>query len=178
MEELKYPIGPFKAPSAYTPGLLAEYISVIEQFPDKMRRAVEKLDQAQLDTPYRPGGWSVIQVVNHCADSHMNAHIRFKLALTEETPTIKPYRQELWAELADARMPLRFALQTLEGVHARLVQLLRSLKEEQWNRGFIHPEEGRELSLKEAAGSYAWHCEHHLAHVVNLNKRMKWDQAI
>jgi hypothetical protein len=175
MEELKYPIGQFKAPATYTSELLEYYISVIENFPDKMRVAVEKLDQAQLNTPYRPGGWTVIQLVNHCADSHMNAHIRVKLALTEETPTIKPYREELWAELADASMPVAIALQILEGVHLRWVQVLRSLNEEQWMRGFIHPEKGRELSLKEAAASYAWHCEHHLAHVVNLKKRMGWD---
>lgn len=175
MEDLKYPIGPFKAPDEYTPELLAHYISTIEAFPKKMRLATEKLSKAQLDVPYRPDGWTVAQVVNHCADSHINAIIRVKVALTEETPIIKPYRQELWAELADAAMPLHFALQTLEGVHARWAAVLRSLNEEQWKRGFIHPEKGKELSLKEATASYAWHCEHHLAHVVNLKTRMGWD---
>jgi len=174
MEELKYPVGHYKAPEIFTSELLASYILVIEGFPKKLKLAVEGLTTAQLDVPYRPDGWTIAQVVNHCADSHMNAHIRVKLALTEETPIVKPYRQELWAELADGKMPLHFALMTLEGVHARWTAVLKSLDETQWNLGFIHPEKGRELSLKEATGSYAWHCEHHLAHVLNLKKRMGW----
>lgn len=174
MEELKYPIGHYKTPDIFTKGILNTYITTIEEFPKKIRMVTEGLTQAQLDVPYRPEGWTIAQVVNHCADSHMNAHIRIKLALTEETPIIKAYRQELWAELADAAMPLHFALQTIEGVHARWAAVLKSLNEEQWNRGFIHPEKGRELSLKEATGSYAWHCEHHLAHITGLKKRMGW----
>jgi len=174
MEELKYPIGQFKAPENFSGEILENYISIIESFPKKLKLEVENLTKVQLDVPYRPEGWSVIQVVNHCADSHMNALIRVKLALTEETPIIKPYRQELWGELADGAMPIHFSLNILEGVHARWVVLLRSLSDEQWKRGFIHPEKGKELSLKEAAGSYSWHCEHHLAHVVNLKKRMLW----
>lgn len=174
MEDLSYPIGHYKAPEVFTADVLNSYISTIEEFPKKLKLTVETMTLAQLEVPYRPGGWTSIQVVNHCADSHMNALIRVKLALTEETPIIKPYRQELWADLADGSMPVYFALASLEGVHARWGAVLRSLKEEQWKRGFIHPEKGRELSLKEAAGSYAWHCEHHLAHITHLKKRMGW----
>ena len=174
MEELKYPVGHYKAPEVFTKEILEQSISVIEDFPKKIKMEVEGLTKAQLDVPYRPDGWTITQVVNHCADSHMNALIRVKMALTEETPIIKPYRQELWAELADGTMPIHFALLTIEGTHARWVTVLRSLTEEQWKKEFIHPEKGRALSLKEAAGSYAWHCEHHLAHVTNLKKRMGW----
>ncbi|PBQ31852.1 metal-dependent hydrolase [Sphingobacteriaceae bacterium] len=174
MEELKYPIGHFKALDDYSHEDLENYISIIESFPKRLKLEVENLTNSQLDVPYRPDGWSVIQVVNHCADSHMNALIRVKMALTEETPIIKPYRQELWAELADGSMPIHFSLNILEGVHARWAKILRSLDEKQWKRGFIHPEKGKELSLKEAAASYAWHCQHHLAHITNLKKRMLW----
>ena len=174
MEELKYPIGLFKAPDLFTKEILEQYISVIENFPKKIRLETESLTKSQLDVPYRPDGWTVGQVVNHCADSHMNALIRVKVALTEETPIIKPYLQDHWANLADGNMPIHFALQTLEGVHTRWATVLRSLNEAQWKRGFIHPEKGRELSIKEATGSYAWHCEHHLAHVTGLKKRMGW----
>ena len=174
MEDLKYPIGQFKALENYTDEYLENYISSIESFPKRLKLEVENLTAAQLDMPYRPDGWSVIQVVNHCADSHMNALIRVKMALTEETPIIKPYRQELWAELADGAMPVYFSLNILEGVHARWTKILRSLDEKQWKLGFIHPEKGKELSLKEATASYSWHCEHHLAHVTRLKQRMNW----
>lgn len=174
MENLKYPIGQFKALENYSNEDLENYISIIESFPKRLKLELENLTAVQLDVPYRPDGWSVIQVVNHCADSHMNALIRVKVALTEETPIIKPYRQELWAELPDGSMPIHFSLNILEGVHARWVKILRSLDEKQWKRGFIHPEKGKELSLKEAAASYSWHCEHHLAHVTNLKKLMLW----
>jgi len=174
LEESKYPIGHYKAPASFSHEVLAQYISVIEDFPKKLIMEVESLSKAQLDVPYRPDGWTITQVVNHCADSHMNALIRVKLALTEETPIVKPYRQELWAELADGIMPIHFALLSIEGVHARWVKVLRSLTELQWKKEFIHPEKGRTLSLKESTGSYAWHCDHHLAHITNLKKRMGW----
>lgn len=174
MEELKYPIGQYKTPEVFTTEILRNSIKTIEEFPKKLKLAVDGLIPSQLDVPYRPEGWTIAQVVNHCADSHMNALIRVKNALTEETPIIKPYRQELWADLADGKMAIHFALITVEGVHARWVAVLKSLNEAQWNRSFIHPEKGRELSLKEAAGSYAWHCDHHLAHITNLKKRMGW----
>lgn len=174
LEELKYPVGRFKAPGSYTREQLEEYISIIESFPQKLFSAVEKLNTEQLDTPYRPGGWTVIQVVNHCADSHMNAFIRVKAALTEDKPVIKPYVQDLWADLADGSMPAESSISILKGLHQRWVTILRSLNEEQWQRGFIHPEKGKELSLKEASASYSWHCEHHLAHITRLISRMGW----
>src|SRR5688572_14344849 len=150
LEQLKYPVGRFKATADYSQAQLTNYISILEAFPQKLFSAVEALNQEQLNTPYRPGGWTVIQVVNHCADSHMNAIIRVKAALTEDTPTIKPYVQDLWADLADGSMPMGSSIAILKGVHARWVTVLRSLDEKQWRRGFIHPEKGKELSLKEA----------------------------
>jgi hypothetical protein len=175
MEELKFPVGRFTAPVVFTKTTLDNYISVIEQFPKKLKKEVEALTQEQLDTPYRPGGWTVRQVVNHCADSHMNALIRVKLALTENTPVITAYMQDLWSELADSKhMPIQPALLTLEGLHARWVIVLKSLGETEWEKTFIHPEKGRALNLEEATASYAWHCEHHLAHITELKKRMFW----
>jgi hypothetical protein len=174
MEDLKYPIGQYTVPEFFTKEILDGYISSIALFPKTLKLEVEHLTESQLNVAYRPGGWSLTQVVNHCADSHMNALIRIKLALTEETPIIKPYRQELWAELEDAKLPVRFALQSIEGIHARWVALFESLTPEQWNRAYIHPEKGREVSLKECAGSYAWHGEHHLAHIKGLKDRMGW----
>ncbi|MBL7933646.1 MAG: putative metal-dependent hydrolase [Bacteroidia bacterium] len=176
LELLKYPVGRFKVPGSYTKDQLNGYITILEMFPEKLFSTVEKLNSEQLNTPYRPGGWTVIQVVNHCADSHMNAIIRVKAALTEDRPTIKPYLQDLWANLADGSMPIQSSISILRGVHSRWTTVLKSLNEEQWLRGFIHPEKGKELSLKEATASYSWHCEHHLAHVVNLIKRMGWKQ--
>ena len=175
MEELKYPIGNYHKPDVFTKEIMAGYISVIELFPGKIKKEVEHLTDQQLDTPYRPQGWTIRQVVNHCADSHMNALIRVKWTLTEETPIIKPYHEALWAELADGKsMPVQPALIILQGVHERWVVLLRSLTEKEWLRGFIHPEKGRELSLQESTGSYAWHCSHHLAHITRLKDKMGW----
>ena len=174
LEHLKYPVGRFKVPDSYTKDQLNGYITILESFPEKLFSAVEKLNPEQLNTPYRPGGWTVIQVVNHCADSHMNAIIRVKAALTEDTPTIKPYLQDLWAQLPDGSMPIQNSISILRGVHSRWTSVLKSLTDEQWRRGFIHPEKGKELSINEATASYSWHCEHHLAHVVNLIKRMGW----
>lgn len=174
LEQLKYPIGRFTAPKVYTKDQLNTYISIVETFPEKLYAAVEKLNPEQLNTPYRPGGWTVIQVVNHCADSHMNAIIRVKVALTEDTPVIKPYLQDDWAKLADGSIPMASSIAILKGVHHRWVVILKSLNDAQWQRSFIHPEKGKELSLKEASASYAWHCEHHLAHITHLISRMGW----
>lgn len=174
MEELKYPIGRFQAPAAFTAEMLQDYIQVTGQFPQKLEQEVIHLNDEQLDTPYRPEGWSIRQVVNHCADSHMNALIRVKLALTEDKPTVKPYLEALWADLPDGKMPIQPALLILKGIHERWTTVLNGMQEKDWERSFFHPEKGRSLSLKEASGSYAWHCEHHLAHIVNLKKRMGW----
>jgi len=175
MEELKYPIGRFTKPESITTSYLNECISTIESLPSKLREAVSSLDDVQLDTPYRPEGWTVRQVVNHCADSHMHALIRVKLALTETNPLICAYVQDLWVELADSKkMPIAPALQIIEGVHARWTVVLRSMNENDWHKTYIHPEKGRAVSIEEATANYAWHCNHHLGHILSLKKRSGW----
>ena len=175
MEELKYPIGRFTKPESIGPKQFNEFISVIELFPAKIKAGVLFLNDEQLNTAYRLGGWTIRQVVNHCADSHVNAFIRVKLALTEDSPTITAYKQELWAELADSKlMPIAPALQIIEGVHARWTSVLKSLEQKDWHRTFIHPEKGRAVSIEESTANYAWHCEHHLGHITALKKRMGW----
>lgn len=175
MEELKYPIGRFKAPENYTQETLEQSILIIALFPKKIKESVAHLNEEQLNTPYRPEGWTIRQVVNHCSDSHMNGFIRLKLALTEENPVIKPYLQEQWADLADSNlMPIEAALQILQGVHTRWALVLKSMNNSQWKRRYFHPEKGCDVSLKESAANYAWHCEHHLAHITRLKERMGW----
>ena len=175
MEELKYPIGRFKVPENYTQHNLEQYISIIESFPKKMKQEVGQLNEERLNTPYRPEGWTIRQVVNHCSDSHMNGFIRLKLALTEENPVIKPYLQDRWADLADSKlMPIEAALSILEGVHTRWAVVLTSINNSQWKRRYFHPEKGSDVSLKESTANYAWHCEHHLAHITRLKARMGW----
>ena len=172
MEELKYPIGKFELPPVISEDILAEWIAGIASFPARLKDEVEHLTDEQLDTPYRPGGWTIRQVVHHCADSHMNSFTRLKLALTEDEPTIKPYFEARWAELDDARkMPVGPALEMIEGMHERWVFLLRSLSEAQLARTFIHPEHGKEFRVDESTGAYAWHCNHHLAHVRAAKRR-------
>ena len=151
------------------------WIQTLAAFPSRLHEAVASLDGTQLGTTYRPGGWTLRQVVHHCADSHMNSFIRFKLALTEDEPTIKPYREELWAELNDSRQfPIGSSLAILEHVHLRWVAVLNSMSVTHWERGFIHPEKGRRLTLHEALALYAWHCDHHLAHVTGTLLRHGW----
>jgi hypothetical protein len=175
MEELKYPIGRFTKPEVITASYLKECISTIESFPSKLKEAVSSLNEVQLDTPYRPEGWTVRQVVNHCADSHMNALIRVKLALTESSPLISAYVQDLWVNLADSKqMPITPALQILDGVHTRWTVVLRSMTDTDWHKTYIHPEKGRQVALEEAIANYAWHGEHHLGHIMALKKRMGW----
>lgn len=175
MEELKYPVGHYQKPNVFTKEILAEAISVIEQFPNKITQEVKDLNDEQLDTPYRPDGWTIRQVVHHCADSHINAFIRVKLALTENTPTVKPYAEALWAELADGKtLPVQPSLSIIENVHLRWVKVLKNMKDKDFDRSFIHPEKGKELSLHESTGMYAWHCNHHLAHITSLKKRKCW----
>jgi len=174
-QELKYPIGKFTKPETISQETLTQWIADIASFPERLKKEVSHLADAQLDTPYRPEGWTIRQVVHHCADSHINSLIRFKWALTEEKPTIKPYFEDRWAELADSKtFPIQSSIQILEGVHARWVALLSGFDNNDLQRIYIHPEHNKEFSLAEAIGLYAWHCNHHLAHITTLKKRKDW----
>ena len=175
IEEQKYPIGKYVRPDTYTPAILSQYILDIELFPSRLRADVEQLTDEQLDTRYRPDGWTIRQVVHHCADSQMNSFTRFKLALTEKKPAIKPYFEDRWAELVDSkRMPIEPALKILEGLHKRWVVLLKSLTKEDLEKSFIHPEHGKELRLDATLGLYAWHCHHSRAHKTTLKQLRNW----
>jgi hypothetical protein len=175
MELLAYPIGRFSKPEAYDATALLKWISVLEASPKWYDYSIENLDEAQLNTPYRPGGWNIIQVVHHVADSHMNGYIRFKLALTEQSPEIKPYQEALWADLPDVKeVPLNVSITLIHALHRRWVALLRSFKPEDWERTYFHPEAGRSIPLWESLASYAWHCKHHFEHIVRLRERMGW----
>jgi hypothetical protein len=172
--DLRYPIGRYRAPNDITDSNLEEWIGELAALPENLREAVTGLSESQLDTPYRPGGWTVRQVVHHVPDSHMNSYVRFRLALTEENPTIKPYEEARWAELSDARhAPIEPSLELLVGLHYRFTTLLRSLTPEQFGRTFRHPELG-EVSLDWTVGMYAWHSRHHVAHIKNLRLREGW----
>lgn len=172
LQDLKYPIGKYETPEIFTKEILNSYIDQISSFPSRLRREVENLNEEQLNTPYRPDGWTVKQVVNHCSDSHMNGFIRLKLALTEEKPVIRPYLEDRWADLSDSKNhPVEPALQILEGIHHRWSTLLSELTEEQWQRKLIHPQGNREMSVKELAGHYNWHGNHHLAHVKLVSRQ-------
>jgi hypothetical protein len=172
--DLRYPVGKFRFPESVSAQELAVFIDRIAETPAKMREAIAGLSDTQLDTPYRPGGWTVRQVAHHVPDSHMNSYVRFRLALTEESPVIKPYEEGRWAELSDARsMPVEPSLVLLESLHARWVPLLRSLSAADWKRSFRHPELGS-VTLENNAALYAWHGRHHVAHITALRQRMAW----
>jgi hypothetical protein len=174
-EQLKYPIGKFEMPVELTVDILEQWISDIALFPERLRNEVEHLNEEQLDTLYRPEGWTIRQVVHHCADSHMNSLTRLKLTLTEDSPTIRPYFEARWAELPDSKsMPVEPSLKMIEGIHERWVTILRSLTEEQYKRVFIHPEHGRQFRVDQNVAIYAWHCNHHLAHITKTKKRLNW----
>lgn len=173
MEDLRYPIGPFK-PAPTSPASRRNQIQVLSGAAVLLRQAVRRLSDAQLDTPYRPGGWTIRQVVHHLPDSHANAYIRMKMALTEESPTIKPYDEARWAELEDGRRGvLEPSLKMVDAIHLRWVMMLRAMVESDWSRAYIHPESGR-TTLAAALDLYAWHTRHHLAHITSLRDRMKW----
>ena len=172
-EDLRYPIGKFDSNIEVTPETRKNFIQTIGELPKKIREAVHNLSDEQLDTPYRPEGWTVRQLVHHIADSHLNSICRFKLALTEDTPTIRPYFEDRWAELSDSRMPVEISLKLIEAVHARWVNLLESMTDEDFQRKLNHPESG-EWILEKMLGLYAWHSLHHTAHVTNLRERNGW----
>ncbi len=171
LDELKYPTGKFKWPKEISADEIKNWIDVIEKFPSLLKNEVENLSDAELALVYRPDGWNIRMVVHHCADSHSNAFARFKLALTEDKPTIKPYIESLWATLPDVtEAPIEWSLQILEGLHKRWNVLLRSLSVTDLQKVFIHPDHGRELKLESVIALYAWHCNHHLAHVKQAKK--------
>ncbi|HEY8259504.1 MAG TPA: putative metal-dependent hydrolase [Gemmatimonadales bacterium] len=175
MEDLRYPIGKFAHAGPLTAADRKACIERIAAAPRSLRAAVAGLTDAQLDTPYRPEGWTVRQVVHHVPDSHLNAYTRLRLALTEPVPTIRPYEEARWAELPDARSgPVEVSLGLLEALHARWVLLLRQLGAGDWPRTFIHPEHRREMTLDELLAMYAWHGEHHVAHITRLRERKGW----
>ncbi|CAM4165481.1 YfiT family bacillithiol transferase [Bacillus paramycoides] len=173
MKDLRYPIGQFTYEGTITEGMIDKWIQEIEDLPNELTKAIKDLDQKQLDTPYRVGGWTVRQVVHHVVDSHMNSYIRFKLALTEKNPTIKPYKEEKWAELPDSKLPVDVSLVMLDSLHKRWVNLLYSLETTDLEKTFNHPESG-ETKLAAAIGLYAWHGLHHTAHITSLRKRLNW----
>jgi len=173
--EERYPIGEFDFGYVPPREKFGNYIASIEALPEALEKVVSGLDEAQLDTPYRVGGWNIRQVVHHLADSHINAVMRFKLALTEETPAIKPYYEARWAELADGKTgPLAPSLNLLQGLHSRWVLLLNSMSSDDFKRSFHHPENGLTISLATSLACYAWHGQHHLAHIERLKKRNGW----
>jgi hypothetical protein len=173
-EDLRYPVGDFTGPVEQTSEQRHASISVVAALPENLRSAVNGLTDQQVDTPYREGGWTVRQLVHHVADSHINAYVRTRRALTEDWPLVNAYDEKLWAELADARtLPIGVSLELLEALHRRWVALFESLREEDWQRGYVHSENGRQ-KLAEVIQLYAWHCRHHVAHVTELRKRMGW----
>jgi uncharacterized damage-inducible protein DinB len=169
----RYPVGKFVVPETITPDERTGAIATLAELPEQLRNAVDGLDAAQLNTPYRDGGWTVRQLVHHIADSHMNAFIRIRLALTEDWPVIKPYDEKAWATLHDAAAPVEWSLELVESLHARWVMMLQALKQEQWIRGYKHPENGP-VSVETATLMYAWHSQHHVAHITRLRSKENW----
>lgn len=166
LTRLKFPIGPFECPKSIDEATLINWMTSIAQFPYEVRILTDELSQEQKNWKYRPNGWSIKQVVHHCADSHLNSIIRFKLALTEEKPTIRPYFEDRWAELVDSQDDDLFnSIALLTGLHAKWSLLLKNLSPEDLQREFTHPEHGQSFTLAETIGTYAWHCQHHLAHI-------------
>jgi len=169
LEQLRYPIGRLKFPETITKDDIKEWIEILEKFPFRLEQLVSNLTEEQLDTPYRPEGWTVRQVVHHLSDSHHHSYTRFKWALTEDSPLIKAYYEGDWAEMEDSRSaPIKMSLDHLKAIHYKLVYLLRSLSQDNLNKGFIHPETKKLVLLKQNLALYAWHSNHHYAHIKNL----------
>ena len=173
IEDLRYPVGEFDKNIAVSDEKRAEFIQIIRDLPKRITEAIAGLSDEQLDTPYRPEGWTVRQTVHHVADSHINSLCRFKLALTEENPTIRPYFEDRWALLADSRLPVDVSLKIIEGIHLRWVVLLESLTDEDFRKTLVHPESG-EWTVEKFLALYAWHSRHHTAHITKLRERSGW----
>lgn len=175
LQALKYPIGEFAFPKEATKNQIENWISQIKEFPKQIEATVSSLTDLQLDTPYRPDGWTVRQVVHHVVDSHINSYIRFKWALTEDEPLIKVYDEKTWAELPEAKTsPIDLSLGLLDNLHRRWVVVLQNLSESELRKTFIHPEMNNKIYLYQNIALYAWHCEHHLAHITKLKERNDW----
>jgi uncharacterized damage-inducible protein DinB len=172
-EDLRYPIGTFDKNIVITPAVRDGFIKTILNLHDNLTRAISGLNEGQLDTPYQPEGWTVKQTVHHIADSHINSFVRFKLALTEDAPTIRPYFEDRWAELPDSRMPVDVSMQIIQGVHLRWAKILMEMSEEDYRRTLIHPESG-EWTLEKFLALYDWHSRHHTAHITHLRARSGW----
>lgn len=170
----RYPIGKFEPKENYTSEEIKQNIERIVALPAKIEKAIQGLSSSQLDTPYREGGWSVRQVVHHVSDSHMNAYIRFKWTLTEDSPVIKAYNEKAWAETPETKAPPALSIDILKALHAKWTLLLKSLSPDDLMKDFTHPETGKKMRLDRIAAMYAWHGEHHLAHITSLRERMGW----
>ena len=169
--DLKFPIGPFRFPKDPSSDEIIDWINILENFPEELEKAITGLSKVELEWKYRPQGWNIQQLVHHCVDSHLNSFIRFKLALTEDNPTIRPYYEDRWAELPDVlEADISSSIQMIRGLHARWVVLLRSLKPGDMIKTYKHPEHGRTIRLDQTIALYSWHCEHHLAHVYQALK--------
>lgn len=174
MIDLKYPIGKYEV-QPFSDALMQEWLLDIQSLPLVLENAVLNLDEKQLDTPYREGGWTVKQVVHHLADSHMNAYTRFKLGFTENTPVIKAYDEVMWAELDDVKkLPINISITILHALHIRLHTFLQSFTREDFEKKIFHPGHNEEFTLWQLLGMYAWHGRHHVAHITSLRERMKW----
>jgi uncharacterized damage-inducible protein DinB len=170
----RYPIGKYE-PQPFSELQKEQWLNDIKFLPQVLENAILNLDEAQLQTPYRDGGWTVHQLVHHIADSHMNAYIRFKLGLTEDNPAIKTYEEKLWAELDDVKkLPVNISLTLLHALHARWYEAIKNLSDEQWSRTVFHPDQKKNLTVWHFLGLYAWHGKHHVAHITHLRERMKW----
>ncbi|MBL7816038.1 MAG: putative metal-dependent hydrolase [Saprospiraceae bacterium] len=174
LEQLRYPIGRMPNPTAFSQEEVQSWIADIEKLPRQLRDAVQNMTPEQLNTPYRSGGWTVRQVVHHVADSHMNAIIRLKLGLTEDNPTIKPYEEQLWAELPDYKLDIEVSLQLIERLHQRFVAILRGMSWTEFSRTVFHPGLNDSIKLGGLTNMYSWHGRHHTAHIINLKTQMGW----
>lgn len=172
-DDLRYPIGQYE-PQPFSEPQLKKWLIDLAQLPNRLESAILNLDEAQLQTPYRPGGWTVQQVVHHVADSHINAFCRMKLTLSEDNPTVRPYEEAIWAEQADVALPINISITLLHALHLRMHALMSAVKGEEWDRTYVHPANGQQNTLWYLLGNYAWHGRHHVAHINSLRERNGW----